>query len=253
MTAALVFRKLIAGEGLRTVAQPILRIDKGQRELAGFELLTRGPQGTNFERPQVLFEYARQSGFEADLDLACARVAFAQLAAIPVGYRIFFNIHGASLQRGTGWVDELLAIASGQAVELSRVVLEIVEDAPFRAGERYRRAIETLRSAGIAIALDDFGARNSGLVLLVETRPQVVKIDATIVVEADRDPWRAAALRAMVGLGREIGFDVVAEGVESSDLLATLEGLGVGFAQGFGIAMPMELPEIRGWIESRDA
>jgi EAL domain-containing protein (putative c-di-GMP-specific phosphodiesterase class I) len=94
---------------------------------------------------------------------------------------------------------------------------------------------------GVHVALDDFGSGSSALAHLTRLPIDIVKLDRALISRIDRDPQMRALCESVVGIGRALAVDVVAEGVETTAQLAALSGFGCGFAQGFLMARPMSL------------
>ncbi len=117
------------------------------------------------------------------------------------------------------------------------------------------RALETLarlRRIGIRLAIDDFGTGYSSLGYLQELAVHQVKIDKSFVIGMRVDRGSAAIVRATVELAHNLGFEVVAEGIEDGttcDLLAKME---CDLAQGFHVARPMPADEISAWLSAYD-
>jgi EAL domain-containing protein (putative c-di-GMP-specific phosphodiesterase class I) len=245
MTAQRDFELAVAGEGLRVVLHPIVRLASSGASIAGLECLTRGPRGGNLEHPAVLFGYARQIGREAEIDLACIREALSGLSGTPPRQPLFLNVHGASIEKDGSFIGSFLEIVEAAGFSPSDLVLEIVEHLPFRPGRRFATGVEALRSFGIRLALDDFGSRNAGFSLLLDCRPEFVKLDTRLVRECDRDTMVQAVLRSLVGLAAETGSSLIAEGVESPGERDLLFDLGIELQQGFVHFPVLELEKFR--------
>ena len=105
-------------------------------------------------------------------------------------------------------------------------------------------AVEMLRSAGVLISVDDVGTGYSGLRQLVELRPGVVKLDASIVRGIDTDRMRRAAAVSIVTFSREIGAVCIFEGVETAEELATAREVGADLVQGYLLGRPAHASEL---------
>jgi EAL domain-containing protein (putative c-di-GMP-specific phosphodiesterase class I) len=92
----------------------------------------------------------------------------------------------------------------------------------------------------VRLAVDDFGTGYASLAYLKRLPVREVKIDRGFVTAMDTDEGDRAIVRATVDLGRELGLDVVAEGVESERVLEDLRALGCQYAQGFAVGAPMD-------------
>jgi EAL domain-containing protein (putative c-di-GMP-specific phosphodiesterase class I) len=101
-----------------------------------------------------------------------------------------------------------------------------------------RRARKALRRIGGKVALDDTGTGFASLSLLLEVAPELIKLDRVMTRDIDSDPVRRALARALVAFGKEVGAEVIAEGIETAAELAVLVDLGIAYGQGFHLARP---------------
>ena len=97
---------------------------------------------------------------------------------------------------------------------------------------------------GVHVALEGFGGGTSALEHLTRLPLDILKLDRSLITRIDRDPQSRALCESMIGIGRALGLDVVAEGVETPAQLAALRTFGCNFAQGFHIARPTPLTEL---------
>jgi EAL domain-containing protein (putative c-di-GMP-specific phosphodiesterase class I) len=91
---------------------------------------------------------------------------------------------------------------------------------------------------GVHVALAGFGSGSSALAHLTRLPIDILKLDRSLITRIDRDPQSRALCESVIGIGRALGLDIVAEGVETPAQLAALTAFGCGFAQGFAIARP---------------
>lgn len=226
---------ILAPGGLRVVFQPIFEVSP-RRAVHAVECLARGPQDTNMESPDVLFEYVRRKREETLVDRACVTTALAAARRLPAWLPLTLNVHASTLGRDHGFPDFLEETAAECGLPLPRLVVEVVEHTPFWDGHSFQRALARLRGEGVRIALDDVGLGQSNYRMMLDCRPDYFKVDRYFVDGCHGDPYRRAVLQSLVHLAREFGGNVVAEGVERPEDLATVAALGVGLVQGFLLA-----------------
>ncbi|NNE12501.1 MAG: EAL domain-containing protein, partial [Ilumatobacter sp.] len=157
------------------------------------------------------------------------------------------NVSARNLQ-DPGFANQVLDILQEVGFPPRRLELEITERSIVDNAERCRYTIERLRAAGIRIAIDDFGIGYSSFHTLRTVDVDRVKIDRDFIqgiLVRQRDRLIVASV---IELAHDLGLDVVAEGVESTQLWDAVAHLGCDVAQGYGIAMPMSYPDLRGWL-----
>jgi len=227
-------RAVCAGTGRRSVLQPIVDLHSGEAVAA--EGLTRF---TDERRtPSGWFAAAHGVGLGADLEIAAARASLAMLEADDAPPAIAINLSPeVALRR----VQEAL-----DGFDPRRVVLELTEYAPVSDYDGLADALGPYRAVGLRVAVDDAGAGYASLSHVLRLRPDVLKIDMTLVRDVDTDPIRQALIVAMVRFAEAAGAQVVAEGVETSSELATLVELGVPLAQGYLFGLPCDHPVLHG-------
>ena len=104
--------------------------------------------------------------------------------------------------------------------------------------------LDRLQQLGVKIAIDDFGTQYSSLDYLKTYCVSRVKIPRSLIDAATRDPEASAMVRAIIGLGRELGVDVVAQGVETEQQMALLRQLGCTELQGYLLGRPIPASEV---------
>jgi diguanylate cyclase (GGDEF)-like protein len=128
---------------------------------------------------------------------------------------------------------------------------EISEDTVMGDPRRATEVLERLRALGVRLSLDDFGTGHSSLSYLKRLPLDEVKIDRSFVTGMAVDPSDAAIVRSTIDLARHLGLDVVAEGVESEEVLDVLGSLDCDVAQGFLFSRPLPAEQLDGWLAAR--
>jgi len=235
-----VLDQLRAPGAIRVEFQPIVSVNGSGTNLYAYEALARGPRNTSMERPDVLFEFARRKSVEAEIDLLCIREVLAAAATLPGQPSISINLHGSTLTNVTTFADTFIHLAGSYGIGPERLMLEIVEHRAPWSMDILRATLDELRAAGVRIALDDLGVAASNYRMIVDCRPDHLKIDRYIVSGCSIDPYRLAVLRSIVTLAQSCAAIPIAEGVEEQQDLDTILDLGIDKVQGwiFGRSKP---------------
>jgi EAL domain-containing protein (putative c-di-GMP-specific phosphodiesterase class I) len=106
---------------------------------------------------------------------------------------------------------------------------------------------------GVGLSIDDFGTGYSSLAYLRSLPMNEIKIDRSFVMNMDNDENDAVIVRSTIDLGRNLGLDVVAEGVESAAIWDQLDALGCDLLQGFYLSKPVPAADLTDWLLGRRA
>jgi EAL domain-containing protein (putative c-di-GMP-specific phosphodiesterase class I) len=181
-----------------------------------------------------------------ELDCVCIRKSLEAVPNLPVGSTIFLNISPASLAHAKFDPKAFVAQILTAGVDPNDVVIEITErriDDPTLLIQR----AEALRSLGVRMALDDTGSGHAGLEILSKLRLDFVKIDRSLLVKAIHDPGARGVLAGIIAIARETGSYLIAEGIESRELLdfaciahapGNVVSAGIRGVQGFLLGKP---------------
>jgi len=175
--------------------------------------------------------------------LGAATEAVAPLLAQGHDLQVGVNISVRHLQAGCLAADVARALAAS-GVPSRRLMLEVTESVLVDAEDRVERELAALREAGCLVSIDDFGKGHSTLARLSRLPVDVLKMDRDFVAHIEDDPRTAAVVASVIELGRTLGLDVVAEGVETTGQLAALRRLGCRFLQGYLLGRPVPAAEL---------
>jgi len=227
-----VFREILERGAVRTVYQPIFEL--GGLGMFGHEALSRGPAETDFESPDLLFEYAIANHSVWDLERLCLRSSADHYGAPPPA-TLFVNVEAEMVsllpQRGAAILDPLRE-------HRDRVVLEITERSAIRDLATFRDAVERLRNEGFRVAIDDAGSGFASLQAIAELRPNFLKIANTLVTGLSRDTIKRDIVEMLLHVAGRIGALCVAEGIESAEDLAECRKIGIPYGQGYFLGVP---------------
>lgn len=230
--------RILEPQGLTTVFQPIFEISGGERSVFALEALTRGPQGTNIERSDVLFEYVRRKRREVEVDTLAIESALRQARGLPYVPALSINVHASTLERDPRLASWLAGISAEYELPLHRLIIEIIEHAPPWNGPHFLRTLDELRELGVRIALDDVGLGQSNFRMILDCRPDLLKIDRHFVAGSHADPLRRAMLETLSDLAFRLGGHAVAEGLEDERDLAAVADIGIRLFQGYLLCEP---------------
>jgi len=245
--------EILGQGGISVFYQPIFEMVDGDPVLFAIEAFSRGPKGSNAEKPDVLFEYVRRKAKEVEVDRACVKAVLCALHLVARRAPICINVHALTLERDDHFTTYLVELCKRFKVPPSNVILEIVEQQRYRDGERFFANLEQLRGAGVRIALDDIGLGYSNHRALVEIRPDFYKIDRYFVTGCGERDHARAAIESILLLAERLGGKVVAEGVESAADLEAVRALGVRLVQGYHLAMPEPVEKLNQLTSAQEA
>ena len=208
------------------VFQPIVDLHTG--EVIGHEALSRFP-GADWRNPQEWFQLAQAHDLAVELEAAAVRAAL-DAPGRPTVPGINLNISPNVLLSARDRI--------GLPDDLSAITIEVTEDELVTEGPELELALLELRARGARIAVDDAGARYAGFAQLVRVRPDVIKLDRSLVAGVDADPLKAAVVRAFVGFADSAQALVCAEGIETPAELQTITSLGANSGQGYLLGRP---------------
>lgn len=238
-------RQGLADDQFTYFVQPIFDISVPQPHPAlGVEALIRWirPDGSILLPADFMTTITRHYNASVKPPLHLANQVASRFAYTDPAMFCAFNVSSAFLQRsvGTGdnWLDDLLA-----GLPPERTVFEIVESAVIEDSSAAKSLLTAVRAAGVRIALDDFGTGHSNLMRLRDLPVDIVKIDRSFVGTITNSRTNTAILKALIGMGQDLDFDIIAEGVETPDQLHKLQDMGITQAQGFYLGEPGSLDD----------
>jgi diguanylate cyclase (GGDEF)-like protein/PAS domain S-box-containing protein len=129
--------------------------------------------------------------------------------------------------------------------------LEVTESSMLANPTRAKAVLNELSALGLRLSIDDFGTGYSSLSYLRQLPVDEIKIDRSFVMGMGEQAGDAVIVRSTVDLGRNLGLEVVAEGVETLDSWNTLRALGCNTAQGYFLSKPVSADELTSWLKAR--
>ena len=245
-------RSAIDSGQITTFFQPQLCLRSGA--LAGIEALARWirPDGT-IVAPADFIPLSEEMGisdvlFEAILRNVCGTVASWRADSdwdIPVSVNL-----SAHQLRNSKLVELIQSILQQNKVEQKLINLELTETVLLEDLTIARPVLKDLAKYGVGIHIDDFGTGYSSLSYLAELPVQTIKIDQSFIERLTESETNVRVVQAVIALGKAMGLDVIAEGVETEQQMEMVQTFGCDLAQGFLIAKPMPDEDFRKWCAS---
>jgi EAL domain-containing protein (putative c-di-GMP-specific phosphodiesterase class I) len=218
--------------GLWMAYQPIISHSQGR--VIAYEALLRSTS-PDLPNPAKILDAAERLNGVRELGRTVRKRVADELTRT-AGIDVFINLHALEL------LDEALYDErSPLTAHAKRVVLEITERVALTEVVDMRERLTRLRALGFRIAVDDLGAGYAGLGSLVDLEPEVVKIDMGLVRNIPDSPTKQKLVRGVAALGRELGWLLVAEGVENEAERNCLLELGCDIFQGYFYGKPAKL------------
>ena len=235
-----VFQDLVLAEDVAILYEPIVNITT--REILGHEALVRGPWKSELHSPSRLFQLAEETGLVFELDCLCRRTALRGARGLEAGRKLFLNCLPTAIHDPAFRGEVLKQTLQDLCLRPEDMVFEISERESIDNFAIFREARDYYKDFGFQIALDDTGVAYGSLEAVMELAPDFIKVDMSLVRGIDTDPPRQELLRALHAVAGKLGGQIIAEGIETSEELETLQRLGIPYGQGylFGRAAPLK-------------
>ncbi len=215
--------------------QPI--VDAGAGRVWGYEALVRGTAGESAW--SILQQVGEEERYR--FDQAC-RVKAIELASAlyprDEALKLSINFMPNAVYEPSACIRATLAAALRTGFRRDRIMFEFTEGERVTDVAHLQRIIDEYRRQGFITAIDDFGAGYAGLGLLATFQPDLIKIDMDLLRGIDGSKAKTAIVGGVVRIARELGVEVLAEGVETAAEFAVLRALGIDLFQGYLFAKP---------------
>jgi EAL domain-containing protein (putative c-di-GMP-specific phosphodiesterase class I) len=215
---------LSAGDNLQVVFQPVVELSTGT--CTGHEALARFADG---RRPDEWFNEARAIGLGVELEMAAIAKATQRYRGTG---RLSINLSPdtltspAFMEYLTHWEDA------------SRMVIELTEHAIVEDYDQIATVVGRIRELGAQIAVDDAGSGTSSMRHILDLKPDIIKLDRSLIAGLDTDQPRRALAASLVRFAIDIDALLVAEGIEREEELTACLDLGITFGQGYLLGHP---------------
>ncbi len=216
--------------------QPI--VDMRRARVWGYEALVRGPEGQS--AASVLSQVDESNLYR--FDQACRVRAIELAGRLFAGedeIRLSINFMPNAVYEPAACIRASLEAARRVGFPRNQIMFEFTEGQQFADVDHIARIVAEYRRHGFITAIDDFGAGFSGLNLLADLQPDLIKLDMHLIRRVDSDAVRKAIVTGLVSIAKALRIEVIAEGVETRDELETLWSAGLNLFQGYLFAKPL--------------
>ncbi len=243
-------RQTLAAGKLQAALQPQQRLHDGA--ILGFEALARWHHAGQWIPPSEFISLAEDVGLAQSLGRAVMEAAMtgfaAMLAAGLEPGHLAINVSTAQLL-ADDFVDIVRTALDRHGLPANRLEIEVTETVLLdRSIARIGHTLEALRAMGCTLAMDDFGTGYASLSHLTSFPVDRIKIDRSFTTAIDSEGDHGLIARTLIGLGRGLGLEVIAEGVETDNQRAFLLVHGCTGMQGYLLARPMLADEALPWL-----
>ena len=228
-------RKIIDEENVVPFFQPIFKLKPFG--LLGFEALCRPVTDTILVNPEVLFKAALQYGCYQDLEILSWKKAIGYASKyLTACEKLFLNCN-PYLVEGLQFLI-IKGLFEEQNISAKNVVLEITERSAIKDPKLFYEHLKLYKEGGFKFAVDDVGGGYASIESIVETKPEIVKVDQHIIRDIDKDDIKVSIVKFIIAFCKENGILSIAEGIERKEELELVMELGIDAVQGYYLARP---------------
>ena len=237
-------RDALEDDWLFSLFHPIIHAQTA--EVYAYEALIRArhPQTGETIGAGPIIDASVKLGLQHVLDQQARKAAIRHAAALRLSNtKLFINFMPNTIYDPEICLRTTMETAQECGMELSSLVFEVVETENIPDMKRLHKILDYYRSRGVGTAVDDMGAGFSSLEYLTALRPDFVKLDRDLVVRAEEEGSARHTLDLIVTQAKQLGIQVIAEGIETEGQMRLCQDAGADFLQGFLFARPANPPE----------
>lgn len=215
--------------------QPI--VDRADGTIFAYEALVRGPAGEG--AVTILSQVNDENRYAFDQACRVRAIEMAARLGLPdLAKAVSINFLPNAVYRPEACIRTTLATAERVKYPLGAIIFELTEGEALAEPAHLKRIVESYRKMGFRTAIDDFGAGFSGLNMLAQFQPDLVKLDMQLIRDIDKDRVKRVIVGGIVRICRDLGIEIIGEGVETAQESEALLDLGVTIQQGYHFAKP---------------
>ena len=213
--------------------QPILDIERNK--VVSYEVLLRGVNNCS---PELVLSKINKEDL-LSFDQYSREISLKTAMRLGLDSAVNLNFTPGAVQFDKGhYVLATIDAVKRHGFKTNQLVVEITESEFIHDIDSFTDVLDILRSHGVVIAIDDFGAGYAGLNMLAEIQPDLIKLDMSLLRGIDKHGPRQSITRAVCNVCLDLGIDILAEGVETEEEFDFLANQGISLYQGYFIARP---------------
>lgn len=212
--------------------QPI--VDVHEKKVFGYEALVRGPN----QEPAYFILDKLDDKNRYYFDQAIRVKAIKTAVALGVDTVLSINFFPNAVYRPETCIRTSLNACEEYGFPIDRIMFEVTESEQIQDRQHLKNIFEYYNKKGFITAIDDFGAGFSGLNLISDWQPNIVKLDMNLIRNIDKDQTRQHLVSSVVDFAHKVGIKIICEGVETVEELSVLEKMDVSLFQGYLFAKP---------------
>jgi len=217
--------------------QPI--VDNKTKEIVKYESLVRLIDSDNkVISPYFFLETSKKSDYYPKITNIVMEHSFSILKNCNVDISI--NLSAIDIEQKTTR-ESILKLLEKNKEYTSRVVFELLEDESVKEFDVIKKFITTVKSYGVKIAIDDFGAGYSNYERLLDYQPDILKIDGCLIRDIEQSSYSLSAVKSIVTFAKEQNIQTIAEYIENESIFNIIKVLGVDYSQGYYFGKPEPL------------
>lgn len=233
---------LLRDNRLNSAFQPIFQVNDVTTPF-GHECLLRGVALDGSEiSPGQLFDAAHSATLLLQLDRAARAANVRNARKAGVKGNLFINFTPSSIYDPDFCLRSTIDVIEECELDRSSIIFEVIETEKIRSTVHLGHILRSYRDSGFRVALDDIGSGYSTLNMLPDLRPDIIKIDRELIDHVDHDSYKQAIVSKLIDLAKQLGIEVIAEGIERQEELEFLIEHKVDYVQGFLLGRPAPTP-----------
>lgn len=230
----------IENRGIISYFQPI--IDNKSKEVLKYESLVRMiDKSGKVLSPFHFLEVSKKAKYYSKITDIVLQNSFEALLLCKHQISINISIQDIERPQTKALIFEMIKKYKAQA---HRIVFELLEDESVVDFDAVVAFISDVKSQGVQIAIDDFGSGYSNYQRLIHYQPDILKIDGSLIVSIDKDPYVRSVVAAIVAFAQENNIATLAEYVENESIYNTICEMGIDYSQGYYFSAPLPLAKI---------